>query len=175
MIDVKLEYLGNGQFRTANRTSFEAVSAALDPGDRVRARLTRPRSVQQNEFFHALCEMAHDNQSAGFRQPTWRHLKSWLLIEAGHCDVQIFRLGTLGTGLTQFLSALRHVHDNVQFWTNEENGTLIMKTAKSVSFRSADRETMHRIVDRVIEIICTDIVPGLTPDAIRDEAERRTK
>lgn len=168
MLDLRLEHIGDGQFRPRTRLDYELCCEQLERGEHVRAKVTRKRSVQQNEFFHALIEAAYENQRGGPQLPTWRHLKSWLLIQAGHCEVKRFDAGAMRPEVAAWL---RRTFDTLDFTT--DGRSIFVKTAKSVSFKSADAETMRGVVDRVVEIICMEIVPGAKPDEIISEARER--
>lgn len=167
MIDLRLEYQGGGQFRTANRASFDACHQ-IEPGERLRARLTRKRSVQQNELFHAAIELAFANQRGGPMLPSWKHLKGWLLIQVGHCDTYTFEPRAM---TPQVAALLRKLFDHVDFTVNKR-GEITMRVARSVSFASTDREEMGRVVDEVLALICAEIMPGTTPETLFQEARR---
>jgi hypothetical protein len=50
---------------------------------------------------------------------------------------------------------------------------IVMRFAKSVSFREVDGERMGEITDRIVDLIAREIVPGATPEEILGEAKRR--
>ena len=102
-IDLQLEHIGGGQFRCRSKLDFELASENFAKGERVRAKVTRLRSVKQNAFFHAIVETAFENQRAGPLLPTWRHLKSWLLIKIGHCDVKEFEPKAMTPAVAAYL------------------------------------------------------------------------
>lgn len=168
MLDLRLEHIGQGQFRTRSRLDYELCCTELDDGEHVRAKVTRRRSVQQNEFFHALIEAAWENQRGGPPQPTWRHLKGWLLIQVGHCNVKRFDAGAMTPAVASYL---RQSFETVDFTTDGK--AITMKVAKSVSFRRCDAAEMAGVVDRVVELICSVIVPGTTPAEIMSAAKTR--
>ncbi|MEO0943230.1 MAG: hypothetical protein AAFY06_00110 [Pseudomonadota bacterium] len=162
MLDLRLEYAGEGNFVCRTRFDRELVDDKLKAGERVRAKVTRPRSARQNDFFHAIVEAAFDNQRAGPQFPTWRHLKSWLLIQVGHCEVKTFPV----TAMTPSVAAwLRRQHDNIDFAHDGDH--IYAYTAKSISFAACGGEKMDEIVDAVIVRIINDICPGMDPLALR--------
>lgn len=172
MIDLRLEYVGGGTFRCRSKLDFELCGQKLRDGEKVRAKITNQRSVKQNEFFHSLIELAWENQRAGPQLPSWRHLKSWLLIQVGHCTVKEFDPRVLGPSVASYL---RQVFDTVDF-TSETVGDreiIRMKVAKTVNFKEVSSEEMSEIVDKVVAIICTDIVPGSSPDEILNMAKAK--
>ena len=170
MLDLRLRYEGNGVFRPASKLDFEDCCRELGQGDLIRARVTRARSVSQNAYFHALIEAAWDNQRGGPQLPSWRHLKSWLLIQVGHCDVKEFDARAMTSEVAAWL---RRTFDTLDFTTDGK--TIFVKTAKSVSFHATGSKEMSRIVDQVTAIICTDIVPGVDPASIMDMAKAKVK
>lgn len=167
-IDLRLVHVGGGRFQAASKLDFELCCKELDNGERVRAKVTHQRSVQQNEFFHALVEAAFENQRGGPQLPSWRHLKHWLLIKAGHCDVTRFDPGSMTPAVAAWL---RKTFDTVDFTT--DGHSIFMKVARSVSFKSATADEMRHVVDSVVSIICEEIVPGCTPEQIMDMAKQK--
>lgn len=170
-LDLQLEYLGGGGFRTRSKLDFELASKEFEQGERVRAKVTRQRSVRQNAYFHALIETAYDNQSAGPLLPTWRHLKSWLLIQVGHCDVKAFSPESMKPEVAAYL---RSMFETVDFTTDGKS--IFMKTARSVNFTNgANAEEMKAIVDQVIEVIVTSICPGMDANQLRSVADEKVR
>lgn len=171
MLDVYLIHAGGGALRPASKMDFELITGSVGPNEKVRAKITKRRSVQQNEFFHALIEAAFENQRGGPNLPTWRHLKSWLLIKAGWCDVYEFPPDAM---TPQVAAILRRVFDTVDFTTDGKK--IWLKVARSVRFHGgADSDEMREIVDQIVEIITTEIVPGVKPDDLLNMARDRVK
>lgn len=168
MLDLRLEYVGGGQFRTRSKLDYELCCSELENGEHVRAKVTHQRSVRQNDYFHGLIEAAWENQRGGPQLPSWRHLKSWLLIQVGHCDVRQFSARAMTPDVAAYL---RQQFDTVDFTTDGKS--IFMKTAKSVSFKATSGDEMSEIVDKVVAIICTEIVPGVDPETIMSMARER--
>ena len=168
MLDLRLEHIGGGQFRPRSKLDYELCCKELEPGEHVRAKITHQRSVRQNDYFHALIEAAWESQRGGPQLPTWRHLKSWLLIQAGHCDVKQFALNAM---TAEVAAHLRRTFDTLEFTTDGKS--IFMKVARSVSFKATNSAEMKEIVDKVVAIICTEIVPGMDPDTIMNQARER--
>ncbi len=160
-LELRLEYCGEGKFRTATRLDWDLCQKELASRRQVFARISKPRSARQNAMFHAMIQDAFLNQRAGPQFPTWEHLKGWLLIQAGHCEVMRFDPEAMTPAVA---ARLRHTFTGVDF--TADRSSIYMKIAKSVSFAKADADVMKDIVDRVIDIICTEIVPGTTPDEL---------
>ena len=177
MLDLRLRHEGGGRFQTATRLDLD-LSSQLEHGETLRARITRKRSVQQNEFFHALIETAHENQRGGQIMPSWRHLKSHLLIAVGHCDEARIALHECSAATAAIVAKgmtaeLRRRFDTVETSYDRRRHEIVMRFAKSVAFSEVSRERMAEIVDAVTAIICSDIVPGTTPEQLFDIAKRR--
>ncbi len=84
MLDLRLRYQGNGTFHTASKLDLDLAEEKVEKHALLRAKVSHPRSLRQNAYFHALIEAAYDNPQAGPQVSDWRHLKAWLLIQAGH-------------------------------------------------------------------------------------------
>lgn len=167
MIRVKMEVLANGTMRPVNRISFEALTTKFAAGEHVFAKLTRKRSVRQNNLFHALCQAAYDNQRAGPTLPSWEHLKGWLLIQAGHCTVTRFAPEEL---TPRVAAAFRKSFADVDF-VRDGTGAILMKQARSVAFNETNADEMQAVMNRVVDLICTEIVPGASPEDLLQAAK----
>jgi hypothetical protein len=167
MIELRLRYQGEGRFIPASRLDYEMAEGKIERGSSVIAKITKPRSIRQNNYFHALIEYAFENQRAGPHLPTWRHLKSWLLIRADWCTVQEFDPGSMSKEMAAWL---RRQFDTVDVTTNGEK--IFVKVARSVSFSRADADTFAPVMDKVIALICSEIVPGMKPEDLVAEAKR---
>lgn len=51
-------------------------------------------------------------------------------------------------------------------------GELIMRVAKPWRFSKTDHETANAVMQRVVDEICTNIVPGVTPEQLLDMAKQ---
>lgn len=154
MIELGLIYQGLGHFVAAAKHDTVTAEAQLETGDRVRARLTRPRSIEQHRWTFSLFQAAFDNQRGGPKVENWEQLRKWLLIQAGHCDVMAFEPGALTPHVAQWLRGkfgIEFTHDRKWIYA---------KVAKSISFRAVDSDEMTRIANAVVDVICEVIVPG---------------
>lgn len=148
----------------------------LPPSSRYVAKLIKPRSLRQNNLLHGLIQAAYENQRGGPQVDSWEHLKAWLLIRAGHCDER--RVSIDGLSAPQAMTLAGAVSAAIKaggpgtlvFATSRE---IVFRTARSVSFAKADSAVMQPVVDRVIDLICSEIVPGSTPEQLMDAAKRR--
>lgn len=177
-MELRLEYVGGGRFQSLTKLDFDLCTQDLAQGDRVKARITKPRSVRQNNLLHALIQAAHENQRGGPKFETWEHLKAWLLIEAGHCEEIRYSIGRIDPKLAMLVAggmvaAIRQRFEFMAAGIDRGRNEVVMRFAKSVSFRQCDSETMAGIMDRVVAHICTDIVPGMDPESILNMAKAR--
>lgn len=178
MLDLRLEYIGNGRFQTLYATDFEEANEKLHQGDKLRAQLTHQRSVRQNNYFHALVQQAYENQRGGKKLPTWRHLRSHLLIVAGHCTED--RVAVKGVPRKLILpllmsqaKILRRHTDVLETSYDPETEEVVYRTAKSWAFRETGSAEATKILNRVIAHICTEIVPGMDVTRFTREARLR--
>lgn len=178
MLDLRLEYLGNGRFQTLYSTDFEEATEKLHQGDKLRAQLTHQRSVRQNNYFHALVQSAYENQRGGKKLPSWRHLRSHLLINAGHCTEERVSLKGVPANLIQPLlmstaRVLRRHSDVLEISYDTKTGEAVYRAAKSWAFRETGSVEATKILNRVIAHICAEIVPGMDPTRFTREARLR--
>lgn len=179
MLDLRVSYSGGGQFQARTRMDFE-LCQSFTVGEELRAKVGRKRSVRQNDFFHGLCEAAFENQRGGPSLPTWRHLKSHLLIAAGHCEEARIGLKRLpgddvAAFVAPFAAALRRQFETVEVSYDQRRHEVVMRFAKSWKFEKADGDVAKAITARVVEIICSDIVPGVSPEALMDMAKEKAR
>lgn len=171
MLDLRLEYQGSGRFQTRTKLDFEIASQELTQGETLRCKLTKQRSIRANRLFHAIIEAAFDNRRGGPPPeiiPTWRHLKSWILCEIGHCEITVFEAAAI---TPQVAKALRQSMDNVFFSARRETGEIIMRIAKPT--RNLSSEQFNELIEKTLTVICNVIVPGADPLALRREASER--
>lgn len=161
MLEIRLQYQGEGRFTTATRLDLELAERNIDHGERIAAKLTKPRSVRQNRLFHALIELAFDHQKAGPPQPSWRHLKSWLLIQAGWCTIAKLPPNAISK---EMAACLKAQFDTIDFTTDGQS--IFMKTAKSTKFSAANADEFSPVMDKVIDLICSKICPGMEREAL---------
>ena len=178
MLDIQLRYKGQGVFQTAASLDFRLANDELEAGEMVRARVSRLRSVRQNNLFHALIQAAFDNQRGGPDLPSWEHLKAWLLIQAEHVNEKRVFVGNLSlkeakAAGTAIAAALRGGSDYVAIAYDPNTHEFVERSAKSVSFRKVTSDEMAAIMDKVVEIVCTEIVPGMDPESILNMARSK--
>lgn len=178
-VDLRLTYVGGGRLQARGKLDLELLEREFEAGEVLRVKAGKMRSVKQNDFFHALIQAAFANQNGGPSMANWEQLKAWLLIEAGHCDehrIDVRGMSAAQAGIVAggMAKVLRTKIETCQVTYDRGTHEVIMRFAKSVSFRAADRETMGEIVDRVVAIICTTIMPGSDPATILNQAKAKT-
>ena len=175
MIEVQLVYEGEGKFGCASKFDFTLAADKLGAGEVLTARLMHKRSGRQHRWFFSMVQAAWDNQRAGPRFDTADRLRHWLLIQAGHCDEKRFEPAAMTKEVAAWLRATR---DDIDFAT--DNRWIYARTAKSISYKACDHDTMCEIADRVVEVIMERIVPGSThadwePFYVVDERDQQKR
>lgn len=178
MLSLSIKYCGGGNYRTRSPLDLEMSERDFKVGEELSAKVSRKRSVQQNEFFHGIIEAAFANQRGGATCATWRHLKSHLLIAAGHCDEERIALKGLPVGdvsgvVGPIAAALKRKFDVVETSYDKSRHEIVMRFAKSWKFEKTSGVTAGEITDRVVAIICAEIVPGVTPERLFEMAKER--
>jgi hypothetical protein len=168
---------GDGALHAATPLDDQIISK-LPRGQRYVAKLMLPRSHRQNNLLHGIIQAAFANQRGGPQVESWEALKGWLLIQAGHCtetaiDLRGMRPSAAAAMAGAVAAALRERSTFAEVAISRERSALLIRTPKSVSFKKADSETMQPVVDRVLDIICTQVVPGTTPEQVMDMARRK--
>lgn len=179
---LRMRYEGDGVFRAATKLDYEKCLEAYSQGDVLRAELSRPRSITQNNYFHALVEAAWDNQRGGPRFGNWRTLKGYLLVRAEHSTERRMKLprGTprsvavaIGSGLALLI---RHSADYIGISYDPKANEIVARFPGSMKFHGPDAlssDDASEIIDKVIALICTEIVPGADPKLLVGEARSR--
>lgn len=177
MIEIQVWKHADSSLRAASPLDLKLIQS-LERGEKYIARLQKPRSLKQNNLFHGLIQRAYENQTYGPRLESWEALKGWLLVRAGHCEETAVSVKGMLPSTAAVLSgavagALRQRTVYAETLVDRARAALIIRTPRSVSFAKADRETMQPVVDRVVDLICSEIVPGVTPEQLMDMAKRR--
>jgi hypothetical protein len=176
MIELPLAYEGNGVFRATSRAAVLRAQQSCEQGETFKASLTRPRSVDQNNFFHGLIDAAWQNLQNDFSDP--RHLKEWLLIEAGHVQEDRVLIDKMPRKhmrpvIEAMTASLRRRNTVVRVAYNEKYGELVMHYAGEWKFEKTGHDRATEITQKVVEIICERLLPGTTPDEVFAMADRQ--
>lgn len=154
-VDLQLIHEGGGRFRCSSRLDHGLATEKFEDGERVLAKVSRPRSGRQNRWFHSMLHDAWDNQTAGPRFDTSDRLRKWALIQVGHCDVKRFPPNAITREVAAWLRATR---DDIDFATDGD--CIYARTARSISYKACDSAAMTAIADKIIDVITEQIVPG---------------
>lgn len=176
-LTLELAYQGDGTFRTASPFDFKLAQKQLGEGEVIRVSVSRGRSSKQNRMFHALVQAAFDNQVGGPAVETVSHLRSWLLIRAGHCQEIRIPLGkTPPDQARRFMSPLtawlRQQYDTIETAYDTTRHEIVARVAKPWRFSKTDHTTATEVMEKVIAEICGTICPGTTPENLLSMAER---
>lgn len=154
-VDLELIHESGGRFRCSRGTDHALATGSFEDGERVLAKMSRLRSGRQNRWLHAMVHAAWENQTAGPPFEDSEKLRKHLLIAANHCDVQVFAPGAITPAVSQWLRAN---FPGLQF--TADRTSIYGRIAKSISYKACDHDTMCAVADKVIDVICDQIVPG---------------
>lgn len=174
MIEIRLKYDGGGKFSAADHQAWQDASDECEDGETYVARLVRPRSSPENRLVHGAIKSAYDNQRGGpmFSEEDggWRRLRAWLLCEAGWCDMQEFKPGSI----TPEVIAVLKQRDQAAFWTaNKRTGVIRVRFPKSISYRSCKHPDFQPVKTKMLALLCEVICPGTTPEQLMEERYTR--
>ena len=156
MTELELIYEGRGRFVTADKGSLAIAHEEFGEGEVLTFRAAKKRSLRQLRWFFHMVHAALDNQRAGpdFQGDPER-LRKWLLIRVGHCNEKRFA----PQAMTREVAAwLRETYSDIDLSTNGHE--IIVRTARSISRKECGHDEMCAIADRVVDVICEEIVPG---------------
>ena len=156
-LELQLVYEGNGRFRTASRFDLTLAGDKLGPGEVIDATIGKKRSAKQHRWFFAMVASAFDNQTTGPHFDDSERMRKWLLIRAGHCTEQRFAPRAMTPEVAAWL---RQTYDDIDFAT--DGAWIYARIAKSIAWSECDGARMGDIADKVVDIICAEIVPGTT-------------
>ena len=154
---LRLVYEGGGRFRVASTYDLESVELQFAAGEPVEVKPAKGRSLRQHRWFMQLVSEAFENQRGGPQFDNAERLRKWLLIKVGHCNEKRFAPRAMTADVAAWL---RQQYDDMDFATDRV--WIYARTAKSISFRACNSESMCEIADRVVDVICSEIVPGTT-------------
>jgi hypothetical protein len=130
----------------------------LPQGKMLRAKITQPRSVPHNAFFHAFLQEVYPKWPKGHRhQPeTWEHLRAWLLCKVGHCrrvevevgDASLHVVRKVLHGLAQF-----HEDEDRYYWHWVERESVIFVRPLTLRFDTVDENEFKIITEAVFREI----------------------
>lgn len=176
MIELQLIYDGGGKFSPASHVDFRTACEELEQGERVVARLVRPRSSPENRLFHGAMKSAWDNQRGGplftEEEGGWLRLRAWCLCEAGWCDLHEFDAGAISKEAVAILKQ----RDQTAFWTvNRGTGKIRVRFPKSISFKACKHPDFQPVKGKVFDLLCNVICPGTTPEELMEIRYSRPK
>lgn len=134
----------------------------------LRAKVTQPRSVPHNGFFHVLIQEAFDiwPKSHKAKPRDWKHLRAWLLVEADHCRHEEVEIGddVPPEAVNVIVRAMRQFHDEEDrfYWFFVNKGILHMYRPLTIRFAEVGEEDFRLISEKVFKIIYD--VTGLDAD-----------
>jgi len=172
MIDLWLTYKGKGEFICRTQFDHDRAFDKLKQGDWCRAKLTQPRSIKHNNFFHICIKKVFDNLPDGHRYQDEEHLRAHLLVSIGHCDV--LELDTSGVDEKMLAILIDRIIDQFldlkgRVFFKQVGDKLYLRTPKSTSFVAADQAQFKPIADKALEMAAGMI--GVTVDDLKKRPE----
>lgn len=177
-IELPLAYEGNGVFRANSRAAVLRAQQSCEQGEVFKAHLTRPRSVDQNNFFHALIDAAWQNLQDQFSDP--RHLKEWLLVEVGHVQEDRILMDKMPRRyikptIEAMTASLRRRNTIIKVFYNEKYHELVVHYAGEWKFERLGHDRATEITQQVVDVICNRLLPGTTPDEVFAMADKQSR
>lgn len=175
-MEIRLRYEGNAVFRPAFKPDFEHIMAELHQGDLVR--VSKSRSSKQNRLFHGLIQAAFDNQRAGPDFDKWEQLKGWCLVEAGHCfrdeiSLEGLPVKDVAKVVGSITASIRRHSEYLRSTYSKSRHALVLEYPKHWRFSRTEHHVACEVLDKVVSIICTDIMPGSSPEDILSMGKAR--
>lgn len=151
----------------------DAVKVAALRGRALRWTAEEQRNPRRHRRFFAAVSEAFVQwpEAHAFSPVDTEHLRSWLLTEAGYCDVMELHVSArdapaakAALEATMMFANVRHV-----FVAVGPNGRLQVRRPRSMAFASMTEIVMRPVMNRVFEILRA---AGLDPDRLADESGR---
>lgn len=187
MPEVVLIFDGNGRFHTGSKGDLHLCNERFEPGERVRAKITKKRSTRQNGFFHALIHQGFVNQQAGPEFEDEDQMKGWILLKAGWSTEERIgfppdlpgskkqRVQWMVPFVADLASRQRARHGSVAVAIDPNSEEIVFRYPRSTNFEKCDAEEFGKIVDKAVDLICTVIVPGTSPEELRTMAKGNSR
>lgn len=160
---LRLKYMGNGVFHAATPEDRREAMEKFHQGTVVIFEARKPRSRKQNDRLHALILKAWMTHP-GERWVSPEHLRAWLFCKVGHKDrITIARdadLETIGNCIAAIVARVR-AKDGYCFM-DETPTTIEIDIPRSWKFTKCQHPEATRIMQEIDELICADVVPGIT-------------
>jgi hypothetical protein len=178
-----LEHIGDGRLEPVKPSERRAILDAYKVGDRILCELERARSRQQNKALHAVMAKALANvpEDQSDRWADEEHLRHWCFIRVGFKDTITYPFADSMTTrdvslLTTALLETRKVYRDKGIYTEIRvvPEGLAWDIPKSWKFMRARHKKATQVFDAVIDLLITEVVPGITREqlltAVRKDA-----
>lgn len=180
MIELEVKHTGDGRFEVTNRQDWETAKQEIDVGAVLKAEFKFPRSSRENRLLHGAIKSAYDNQRGGpmfsEEEGGWLKLRAWLLTESGHCNVYEFDAAAISRETVQALKRRDAAENVYSFWAlRQADKKIICKTPRTIRFSVVKHPDFQPVKTRMIDLLCTVICPGTTPEQLMDERYVRPK
>lgn len=128
-------------------------------GKVLRAKVTQPRSVPHNAFFHVCIQEAYEvwPKNHRFTPDDWKHLRSWLLCKAGHCSKMVVSISDeearLIAPIIKAFGSWFGEDKERHIWCDIRNNAIIAIRPLSIAFDDVDENHFTPIAERVYQIL----------------------
>ena|SRR3990167_118025 len=165
---------------TSSPTISARATAGLKPKPKAeeicptcRQAMPHPRNKARLDLLFAILVPALHQwpEGAEFQPLSTEHLRSWLLCEAGHCDVD--EVSFAGSSKAQIIAAVtalmnRRRRKGFVHYRATKDGIKALE-AKSIAFANCSETTFKRVLERAIEII--EVTIGVEIEQLKREHE----
>ena len=175
MLEMRLRYLGKGAFQTLTKDDYQTAESHYEIGDKCKSRQTSPRTAEQGAYFHAMVQLAFENQNAGPSLEHWRQLKGWLLVGIGHVRERRIEVpdrdrrlaAAMGKGIAQ---ALWSPESYAKTSYDPNTAEIVIRVPDTTK---VNREKMSELIEATKAKIVAEIMTGADPDALFEMAKQR--
>lgn len=133
--------------------------------------MSKPRSVDQHRRFFGVMKAVfhHWPEDHPFRPDNAEHLRSWLLVRAGHHTVKTFYLNDDATETARLIPIVIATMTGKHSWCRSRGNELHVCVPQSIAFDKMEHAAFCKLNDDVDEVIRVET--GLDPEKLLRETE----
>jgi len=163
-----LRHTGDGRLEAIKPSQRQEIIARFKVGDNIACDLEKYRSNLQNRAFFAAISKAYDNTPHTDRWRSSEELRAWCFVQVGfketiECPMPQGMRGLVKRFAT-FVSAIVtrvHAKDRFAFMRETPDG-LAVDIPRSWQFSKTDHSEATKVMDAVLDLLVTEVVPGIT-------------
>lgn len=132
--------------------------------------LVKQRSVEQHRRLFALVKAAfmHWPEDHWFRPNDAEHLRKWLLVQAGHCDVTTIHIGPYAVSDALDIVFRSFKAANEHPFTDIRGSVITLRVARSTAFDKLSHKEACKVYDDLGSVIEEEM--GMSADRLLREA-----